>query len=492
MSRIAFNKIPADLRTPGALAEVDNSAAVETVGNTPYKILLVGVALSSGTGPKGVVEQVFSEDDGQQWGRGGMLERMVYLWKQAAPFVPCYVVALAEDAGGTAATYTVTFAGTATAAGNFAIYVGSHRIPVALTGTEDDDAQGTAFKAACDARPELPFTCSAPASGVCTLTMKWKGESGNDMPLRLNIGARERLPAGVTAPVFAAGVTGADDPDVAGMIAAITGRQFTHIACPFRESANLSALAAELLTRGDPQDQKWGVAFTSFTDSASNAITFGEAGNDHNRVSPHHAANTQNGDYENTAIWACVCASEPDPARPMQTLPLRGMLAYEADRALSYTEGWTGQNEQLLRSGIATAEIGEAGEYKISRVVTGYRVNPQGAADRSLSDLTSVLTAYVLRDRINGRLRLAFPRHKLADDGNEGPPYVVTPSLARAQILEEAILMQEDGLIENIDDFSANLIVERSTTDKSRLNWSVGPDLVNGLRVMAGIVKFKL
>ncbi|XFB08767.1 hypothetical protein AAGT13_20535, partial [Azotobacter salinestris] len=47
-------------------------------------------------------------------------------------------------------------------------------------------------------------------------------------------------------------------------------------------------------------------------------------------------------------------------------------------------------------------------------------------------------------------------------------------------------------LVENIDDFKANLVAERNASDPNRLDLLLPPDLVNQLRIIANKIQFRL
>ncbi|WP_332832939.1 phage tail sheath C-terminal domain-containing protein [Escherichia coli] len=48
------------------------------------------------------------------------------------------------------------------------------------------------------------------------------------------------------------------------------------------------------------------------------------------------------------------------------------------------------------------------------------------------------------------------------------------------------------GLVENFSDYKDTLQVTRDSSDKNRLNFICHPNLVNQLRVLAGLIQFKL
>jgi len=90
--------------------------------------------------------------------------------------------------------------------------------------------------------------------------------------------------------------------------------------------------------------------------------------------------------------------------------------------------------------------------------------------------------------------RFIVPRFKLADDTFTVSPgsYVATPSTVAAEILALFNQLQEIGLIENFDDFKANLVVERDAADRNRVNVLLPPDLINQFRILAGLIQFIL
>jgi phage tail sheath gpL-like len=138
--------------------------------------------------------------------------------------------------------------------------------------------------------------------------------------------------------------------------------------------------------------------------------------------------------------------------------------------------------------------VDAGGEVSVERVITTYKENAFGAPDPSYLDLTTLKTLAYLRADLRGHIQRTFPRHKLADDGT---PFargqaVVTPRIMRAEIVARFRLWEELGLVENVDQFKADLIVERDAVDPNRLNAVIPPDIVNQLRVFAGLVQFRL
>ena len=69
---------------------------------------------------------------------------------------------------------------------------------------------------------------------------------------------------------------------------------------------------------------------------------------------------------------------------------------------------------------------------------------------------------------------------------------VVTPNVMKAEAIAKFREWEELGLVENIDDFKANLIAERNASDPNRLDVLLPPDLVNQLRIVANKIQFRL
>ena len=94
---------------------------------------------------------------------------------------------------------------------------------------------------------------------------------------------------------------------------------------------------------------------------------------------------------------------------------------------------------------------------------------------------------------MRARIASKYGRHKLANDGTlyGAGQAVVTPKVIKAELISLFRDWEEAGLVEGIEQFIADLIVERDPTDANRLNALIPPDLVNQLRVFAGQVQLR-
>lgn len=484
---IKFNEIPIDLRVPGQYIEIDNSRANQGLLAQPHKFLVIGQRLATGSVLADVPTRIFSADQGEEnFGRGSMLAEMLKAAKAANRLVEMWAVALDDDGVGVQAAGTLTVTGPATAAGTINIYIAGQRVRVAVASGDADADIATAIAAAINAETDLPVTAGA-AVAVVTATARHKGETGNDIDLRLNYFQGERLPAGVEIAIVAM-IGGTANPDVATALAAIAGVQFHTIAHPYTDAANLTALEAELLTRWGPLAQQEGHAFTAATGTVAALVTLGD-GRNSQFSTIMGAGKSPTTPWIWAAVTAAVDAAEPDPARPRQTLLLPGLLApAEADR-FDFTE-----RDMLLHDGIATTFVDPGGRVVIERLITTYQQNTIGVDDPSYLDVTTLRTVSFLRFSVRTRIALKFSRQKLADDGTNfgAGQAIVTPSTIRGELIALFGDWEEAGLVEGLDQFKTELLVERDAGDPNRVNAILPPDIINQLRVFAAQVAFKV
>jgi phage tail sheath gpL-like len=127
-------------------------------------------------------------------------------------------------------------------------------------------------------------------------------------------------------------------------------------------------------------------------------------------------------------------------------------------------------------------------------VISTYQTNGAGAADPSYLDLNTVLTLAYLRQTARVRLLLKYPDKKLADNGKRtaAGSSIVTPNDIKAELVALAGLWEEAGLVENIDQFKRDLVIERNLSDPTRVDCLLPPDLVNQLHIIGLQFQFLL
>ncbi len=489
---ISFNSIPINIRTPGAYIEIDNSNALQGLPGIPSRMLVIGGRLSTGTVAEAVPTRVLSEDEAEAYfGRGSMLHLMFRALKANNDWTEVWAVALDDASGSVAAAGDVTFGGTVTTAGTLNLYIAGQRVRVAVATTDGGDDVATNVAAAINAATDLPVTAAVNGETAeqVDITARNKGVTGNDIDLRVNHYPDEKLPAGLTV-AFTAMASGSANPDIADAITILGDQWFTDWVVPYTDSANLVALEAELATRFGPMVMQDASAYTAARGAHAALTTLGNA-----RNSPH--LSIIGADNSPTAPWAWAAAlggvaayyTKIDPARPLQTLPLKGIIAPKVEDQFTLQE-----RNLLLYDAISTFTVNDGGMVQIERLITTYETNAQSVDDASYLDVNTLKTLAYLRFSTRARILQKFPRHKLANDGTRygAGQAVVTPKIIRAELIALMRQWEDAGLAENIDQFKADLIVERSSTDVNRVDALIPPDIINQFRVFAANVQFRL
>lgn len=486
---ISFNQIPLDLRTPGQFVEFDASRATSGPQAQPHRVLVIGQMLATGLAVANTPIRITQADQAiQQFGRGSMLAAMFAALLANNPVAEAWALPMVDNVAGVAATKTITLTGPATGAGTLDLLIAGQRVQVAVAAADTATEVAAAIDAAVDALPDLPVTASA-ALGVVTLTARHKGEAGNDIDVRVNYRTGEATPAGL-AVAIAAGVAGTGNPDVTAAFTAVGDEWFNTFVLPWTDAANLEAVEDELASRFGPLRMIDGLAFAFASDTQGDLATLGSS-----RNSPHVSIGGMKGSPTPPPVIAAAYAGVVsyhgaiDPARPFQTLVLQGVLAPTVtDRFIRE------ERDLLLRDGISTFTIDAGGNVLIERPITTYQTNPFGLPDVAYLDVNTLLTLSYLRWSARARIGTKYGRHKLAADGTQygSGQAVVTPKVIRAELVSLFREWESIGLVEDIEAFKRDLIVERDGGDVNRLNALIPPNLVNQFRVFAAQVQFRL
>lgn len=492
---ISFSFIPNDLRVPGSYVEFDRSKALSGFARAPQRILVIGQKLSSGTLAPLTPTRIVKADDARVlFGRGSFGAMAFTALKQANDQTETFGIALDDLEGGSAAVGTLTFAGSVSGGGLLALYVngiaatGGARITLGLVAGTTAAAVATAVAAAINNLPDLPVTATS-AGAVVTVTCRHNGIAGNDVDLCHSYYDGEALPMGLTLAI-APMAGGAGNPVLDGVWAALGDEVYNMIILPFLDTATLISAETEMERRSRPL-----AAIDGFAVGGKRG-TFGELsalGGSRNSAfggivgakrSPTHP-------LAFAAAYYGVCAYHLaiDPARPLQTLKVPGVLPpRQADR---FNQA---ERELLLRDGISTFTVDAGGSVIIERPITTYQTNPQGFDDVSSLDINVPFMLAALRVSFRSRRATMFPRHKLADDGTNfgAGQAIVTPSALRADNVAWYADAISVGLCEDMEGFKRDMIVERDASDRSRTNELLPCRLVGQYRVMAAKIEYRL
>lgn len=486
---VTFDSIPDSLLAPIVAVEFDPTQAQQGPTVKAYRALMVGQMLDTGTASPLTPTLVTSYAQARTlFGAGSMLAGMAQAWFANNATTELWCVAIEDDGGWTAAGRIVGFTGTTTAAGTLHLYLGGRKVAVTLPSGTTAVAARNAVRDAIAADDDLQVTAADQGDDLL-LNAKNAGAHATGYPVRLNYNPGESNPAGLT--VGAADlVAGAGVPDLSAVWAALGEVQYDVLVVPYTDPTALASIDAELADRWGPMRSIEGLCFTATQAPFSDAVTAAASLNTPHVVMPVPGESPSPAFEHSAAVAAAVALSAAaDPARPFQTLELEHVLPPVAAQDYSYTERNT-----LLTAGLATLRRTPGGKFAIDRLVTLYTQNAVGAVDPAYRDANTMLTLGYLRYDLRTQLATKLARFKLADslEGVLPGSKVATPATVRAEVVAIARGWLELGLLENLDDFQAGLVVERDSSDPNRVNLLLPPDLVNQLRVTAAAIQFRL
>lgn len=505
---ISFSNIPADLRIPLYWVEVDPSKAGIPLLHQPS--LLVGTMSAAGKAPHNVPIAVGTQAQADDhYGVGSELSRMFKTFFANNFANEVWGLGVVEATGAMPSTGTITVTAAPTEAGTLHLYIAGQHVPVNIASSDTVANIGAAIVYEITQQPDLPVSASA-AAGVVTLTSKWKSVTANDIRIDLNyygsIGG-EILPPGLalTLPAtgFMTGGVGVPDwdgdavavPPVPSPIAALGEKNFEYVALPYTDSTSLNAWELEYgfedVGRWGWRRQLYGHVFAAKRDTFSNLITFGNSRN--SGVTSIMAVEKTSPSMVIDWVAAYTAKAQRalinDPARPLQTLSLNTVKLAPLQDRFDATE-----LNALAGNGIATQKAGSDNQPMVARETTTYQLNLYGFQDDAYELVTTLATLARLIRNQRQAITSKYPRVKLADDGTRFGPgqSIVTPGIIKGELIAEYVQDMWVGLVENLQAFKANLIVERDPNDPNRVNVLYGPDLINQLRVFAVLAQFRL
>ncbi len=488
MADISFVEVPVGGRVPLTYIEFDPTRAAQDSGAQPHRLLIIGNRLSTGQVPELTLRTATNADEvAAFFGRGSVIHHMARLAFLNNKRTPTYFVALDDAPGSVASTSTFAVAGTPSQAGTVHLYVANRRYRVAVSAGQTATAIAAAIVALVQADPDRVVTASNVA-GTVTFTARNKGSEGNSIDVRVNRFADEFTPLGLTLTITAAS-GGTANPDVAQVFAILGDQQFNTIACAWSDDANHAALHTELSSRFQASRQIEGVAITARRATQATLLTYGGAKNSqHVSCMGHDKAPSPSWEWAGGVAAVVAAAASDDPARGFLRLQVLGLGGPDEKDAFTVPE-----REGLLHDGISTFNV-VSGVVQLERVITTYQISPAGADDSSYLDVATLYTLSRMRYDLRQEFALRYPRVKLANSAAEfgAGQVVLTPQEARGVIISLAAEWVSQGLMENLDAFKEALIVQRNSTDPSRLDVALAPDLVNQFLILGAKLQFLL
>jgi phage tail sheath gpL-like len=436
----------------------------------------------------------------QRFGEGSELSRMFKAFYANNFANEVWGCGLVQPNGASAATGTVTITAPPTAAGTIHLYVGGVYVPINIAPTDTNDSIAAAIVDEINNTAGIAVYAASATGGIVNLTTVWKGIGGNEIQVSLNYygglgGEQTPVGLGILLPSTGFLTGGVGTPELQNAIANMGEEPYEYACVPWTDSETLFNMDQEY---GFTDNGRWGWrrelfghVFSAKRGDYADLLLFGETNNSGVISVMAYEKQSPSPSFEWAAAYTAKAqrALINDPARPLQSLSLNQIKMAPKHQRFDFIE-----LNSLASTGLAIQKAGSDQQPMIAREQTTYQLNLYGQTDDAYELVTTLATlAKVLRNQRQA-ITSKFPRHKLANDGTKFGPgqAIVTPIIIKAELINQYQLDMYNGLVEDLQNFKAHLLVERDPNNQNRLNVLYPPDLINQLRIFAVLAQFRL
>jgi phage tail sheath gpL-like len=480
---ITFNTVPSNAAASAVYVEQEAVSRGTGSAVLDRKIFTLGQYNTGFSPTVNTPQLILSKSDAwTRYGRGSMLARMLELQLNESGGVPVYAVPLADGGAAVAATGTIVIVGTATAAGTLAVYVEGEEISVAVASGDTPTVIGDSIVSAINADLDLPVT-AANVTGTVTFTVRWKGESGNQINLAVNLADADTTPAGITSvTVTDIGdvVAGATDPVLTTAFANMGDVWYTDVTCPYTSAASLTAMEAAGVVRDGPAINKMFAGFVGYTDTIANFLT---------------ALSSRNSEWTSyfpvpgspTAAYMLAAGGTASFARYQQATPGRPQKNLKIPGAIAGNEDMGAVADTIVSAGGSWTQNNSDGTVTLKDLCTT-RTTEDGGAETEDWRFTVIIPNIQFKRNSIEQAFLTDPYDRAVvapDNGGKGPTYVVRPKTVKTRAIGLVDDWIERGLSTSRADIVDNMIAEIDSANPGRINLLI-PDIATaGLRIVA-------
>ncbi len=525
---ITFEQIPPSIGVPGTYGEFNGSNARRTAGTKRYVNLILGqmsdelahtvygmpygqplttnylVATARPNMPYLVTS---AKQAGELFGVGSIIHHQAITHFKTNPRSETYFCGQKPNEQGIAriitADYNINYVVNANKAGIERIYIGEAEYFVSVKSGDTTVQITDKLVSLINLDVNRLFNASASA-GVLTLTARNKGELYNDIQIISQYRTTD-IPASPTGlfTTFLQTTAGQLNPSLATAINNIQSSYYTHVVCPYNDELNANLLLIEAQNRWSPlpnetslgNGQEDFVIFSAYRASEGGLMAFmSNRNSQHRTVMAVEAGKTVDGIvYAGlmSSIFQVATAYGSTSSRltdivanqPHQQVVMSALKSAPLPSRFS----WVERNRFILNYGLATYNYNQDSQVVLENAITERTATDNGTPSDAERRVETQFTNSYIRWSTRQMLETQYPAHRLADDGTIGlPSNVATPSMIKGSLLSLALnTWLPLGIIENFEQFAADLVVERSINDCNTINIRMFPDLINILSVKA-------
>ncbi len=501
---VSFNNIP-DSRLPFMWVEFDNSAALSS--KPIWKTLIIGYKSVIGIAKENELILINSEKQAiEYFGEGSNLHQQIAVYKKNDTNVETWAVAISEVSTAKPAKAGLLFdlivPSDQIADGVISLFMFGEIIDIPIVGSKKIDDITAQIASAITTNKKVPVVADVDKTDPRLVIFSTQHKSNiynvgysviknefenKPLPSNLKIGV---IPADKKLNSIFSGGDG--EPDLESLFKnVIKDQRFNAFVSPFFSKKSNKFFSEILNKRTMPGSQNDGVSFITTTISDLNDLvlkdSFGSLNSEY--ILPFSYANSLSPAYLiNAAIAAQVSLSASlDPGMPLQTLPLYGIQP-----PILKNRATTEERNSFLNNGFGTvttvAEIP-----RIERALTSYKLNDNGIPDESYLSAENIFILSFLRFDIKSYFWSKYSRFKLGNDGGNysNSQKIMTPNLAKSEIISRFLKWEEMGLVQDSKIFIDNLVVERNSKNRGRLDFLLPPKLIDQLVQVSMQIQFR-
>lgn len=470
---------------PGSYLEIAFAQGEAAGSGTPIEVLLMGNKTSAGSatvdttvyGSDSIVQLASEQDAINLFGAGSELHRMWKAFVRVNRSTSVRAIAVTESAG-SQATGTITFVGTATAAGTAKIFVHDEVVDVAIANLDTAEEAATAAATAVNQKTHWGVTATATATGTwgfLRLTAKQKGPRGNDIRFMPQI-----TPAiGMTIPtaVDQALSSGATADDNTAALATINNSKYYYIVSAANDATQFGALVTQIGTQANPITGIRQRALAGSTDTISNTNTLATGRNaaragvvwsEKNPLEPAVLA-------ANLAAVITAFETKPNPrtnfcgfGNDALTAPYWVVPRPRLDSAIPSRTNIA----SALNNGVTPIGVNPNGSTYLVDLITTRSLNGS-INDYRVRDWHKVTICDFFGEDLLAKTILNHPGMRIMDDAPDGSPQpgptVVTPRRYRSTVNGLIDTYAANDLLQDVDKTKTDTVIQRETSPKTRL-----------------------
>jgi phage tail sheath gpL-like len=383
----------------------------------------------------------------------------------------------------------VTITGTATKAGEVALYVDGKRYATPIAVGDDEDAVSKALVALVNADSNAAVT-AADDTLFFTLTANNLGVGAGDTDVRFSYNANEAFPAGLSG--AAVTVAGTGDVTSTDFTDAIGANWYQVISGPYADATFLTGIQTWLTAQADVLVMKDSFYFTGIRGDKASLIAFAADSGRNNQFVNLLDCNAIPGTIGKRAAAVAGATIQSvlntDVAVPFHRMKLAGELTLASEDVRDIVP----DRNELANGGIST--FTENNGVQTEATVTMYLENDAGGNDISYRQQNTLWQLLYARYTFRQDVLLKYPRAKLMTNTAKvrSLSQTISPVKGKAFAIAWFRRLESEGILENIEQFKRDVKCIRSTEDPNRLIWYLPADLVNQFIVGSADLAFIL